>query len=137
MSLFLSRELGSIETGPQTFAGTSVLGTTFLFTKEPVILPEDPLGLLNSVLVQNAGRAILNGTYDYVTLFEEKPYYVKGGNPDYFIIYFQGQWEIYDYSISINPIYFSAENVRYPWNVTSWSVSNIIYNPVPSVTKIL
>jgi hypothetical protein len=135
-NLFLSREVGSIETGPQTFAGTDVVNTTFLFTKEQVIIV-DPIGLLNSVSVQNAGRNILNGTYDYVTLFEEKPYYVKGGNPDYFIIYFEGQWEIYDYGISFNPIYFSAENVRYPWNVINWSVQSPTYNPIPTVTKVL
>lgn len=133
MNLFLPREVGSIETGPQTFRRTNVPNTTFIFTKKP----EDPLGLLSSVIVQNAGRTTLNGTFDYVTLFEEKPYYIKNGDPDFFIIYFENQWEIYDYVLSISPIYFSAENVRYPWNVVNWSVSNPIYNPVPSVLQSL
>jgi hypothetical protein len=136
-NLFLAREIGSIETGPQTFAYTNVVNTTFLFTKEFTILPEDPAGLLNSVLVQNAGRTILNGTFNYVTLFEEKPYYNKDGDPNYFIIFFENQWQIYDYSVSFEPVYFSNENVRYPWHVINWSAANSIYNPVPLVTKVI
>jgi hypothetical protein len=134
-NLFLSREIGSIETGPQTFAGTNVLGTTFNFNPYPPT-PEGP-GLLNSVLVQNAGRNTLNGTYVYITEFNDKPYYIKDSNPDWFIIWFQNRWEIYDYEINFQPIYFSSENVLYPWNVTNWSVLDPIYNPLPTVTKVL
>ena len=133
-NLFLSREVGSIETGPQTFAGTDVLGTTFIFTKE---VPPDPLGLLNSVLVQNAGRSNLNGTFVYITEFNGKPYYNKDSNPDWFIIWFENQWQIYDFFINPLPLYFSSENVLYPWNVTNWSILDSIYNPAPTVTKVL
>ena len=134
-NLFLSREIGSIETGPQTFAGTDVLNTSFIFSSTPVI-PEEP-GLLNSVLIQNAGRNTLNGLFVYITEFEGKPYYVKDSNPDWFIIWFQGRWEIYDFNLSAFPIYFSTQNVPYPWSVTSWSISNSIYSPAPTVTKVL
>lgn len=134
-NLFLSREVGSIETGPQTFAGTYVLNTSFIFSSYPA-LPEDP-GLLNSVLVQNAGRANLNGIYNYITLFENKPYYIKDSNPDWFIIWFENKWEIYDYLLTPFPLYYSSENVLYPWNVINWSVLDPIYNPTPSVTKVL
>jgi hypothetical protein len=133
-NLFLSREVGSIETGPQTFAGTDVLGTTFIFRQEPF---SDPPGLLNSVLVQNAGYEILNGTFVYAAPFEDKQYYIKDENPDLFIIWFSNRWEIYNFGFSASSIYFSSEDVLYPWNVTNWSVFNSIYNPPPTVTKVL
>jgi hypothetical protein len=134
-NLFLSREVGSIETGPQTFAGTDVLGTTFIFRKEPP--PLDPPGLFNSVTVSNAGVGSLNGTFNYTTEFEGKPYYNKDGNADWFIVWFENEWGIYDFSVSFDPIYFSEEDVLYPWNVINWSVLNSIYNPAPDVTKVL
>jgi hypothetical protein len=135
MSLFLSREIGSIETGPQTFAGTDVPNTTFIF-RAPFTIPQDPPGLLNSVLIQNAGRNELNGIFVYVTEFNNKPYYVNNNNSNLFILWFNDRWEIYDFSIDNLPIYFSSENVLYPWVVTNWSISNSIYIPVPTVTKI-
>jgi hypothetical protein len=133
-NLFLPREVGSIETGPQNFVGTNVLGTTFLFTRE---IPLDPPGLLNSVFIQNAGLNNLNGTFVYVTEFNNKPYYIKNSNPDWFIIWFENQWQMYDFSLAQLPIYFSSENVLYPWNVTNWGVLNSIYNPTPTVIKTL
>lgn len=145
MSLFLPREIGSIETGPQTFAGTNVLNTTFNFIKKPLEI-EGP-GLLNSVLVQGAGLNTLNGIFTYTLLFNNKPYYNKDGNSDWFILWFQDYWAInywgiYDFSInSIEPIYFSFENTLYPWNVTTWTAYSdplfLPYNPVPNVSKIL
>lgn len=135
MSLFLPREIGSIETGPQTFAGTNVLGTTFLFIKEPE--PIDPPGLLNSVLVENGGVISLNGVFNYTLEFNGKPYYNKDGNSNLFIVWFEEEWGIYDFSISSLPIYFSTEDVLYPWNVINWSMLNIVYNPIPRVKKIL
>jgi len=135
MSLFLPRESGSIETGPQTFAGTNVLNTTFLFRKEPP--PSDPPGLLNSVLVQNGGWSNLNGTFVYTTLFDNKPYYNKDGNGDWFIVWFNNQWNIYDFSEdAVDPIYFSSENTNYPWSSNNWQVQPG-YGPTPTVTKVL
>ena len=135
MSLFLPREVGSIETGPQTFAGTNVLNTTFLFRKEPV--PVEPPGLLNSVLVSNGGQNSLNGIFSFSVEFNGKQYYNKDFNSDLFIVWFENEWGIYDFSISFDPIYFSPEDVQYPWNVVSWSALNPIYNPVPTATKVL
>jgi hypothetical protein len=134
-NLFLSREIGSIETGPQTFTRTDVLDTTFYFTKF-ILSPDEP-GLLNSVLIQNAGRNTLNGTFTYTTEFQGKPYYNKDGNANLFIVYFNGGWGIYDFSLTSEPIYFGAQDVLYPWAVTSWSVLNPVYNPAPNVTKVL
>ena len=132
-NLFLPREIGSIETGPQIFAKTDVLDTTFYFSKE-IELP----GLLNSVLVQNAGYNNLNGTFNFVSLFEGKPYYNKNGDADLFIVRFNNQWQIYDFNENaIDPIYFSDQNVLYPWNATDWNSLSPIYNPVPTVTKVL
>lgn len=135
-NFFLSRDTGSLETGPQTFAGTTVSNTTFNFNSYPSLLDNIP-GLLNSVLVQNAGLNLSNGTYNYVTLYDNKPYYVNDINADLFIIWFQNKWEIYNFVENVLPIYFSNEDVLYPWNVSNWSVLNTIYNPTPTVTKIL
>lgn len=124
-----------IHEGPQIFAGTNVLNTTFLF-RNPVSV--DPTGLLNSVLVQNGGYAPLNGTFYFVSEFNDKPYYYKFGNNNLFIAYFDNTWGVYDFSENNGfPIYFSNEDVLYPWNVVNWSVSDSIYNPPPSVTKVL
>jgi uncharacterized protein (UPF0297 family) len=136
-NLFLPREVGGIETGPQIFAKTDVLDTTFYFSKENEITVELP-GLLNSVLVQNAGYNNLNGIFDFVSLFEGEPYYNKNGDGSLFIIRFNNQWQIYDFNEnSIDPIYFSDQDVLYPWNATEWNSLSPIYNPVPTVTKVL
>jgi hypothetical protein len=135
-NLFLPRAVGSIETGPQNFVGTDVLNTSFIFTKEPP--PPDPPGLLNSVLVSNAGLESLNGIFVYLTEFEDKQYYIKeDSNPDLFIVWFNNVWGLYNFAINFEPIYFSFEDVLYPWNVTSWTVLNSIYEPAPIVTKVL
>lgn len=132
-TFFLSRNVGSFEIGPQNFVGISIPGTTFYFEK----IVEGP-GLLNSVLVQNGGLNTLNGTFNYVSLFESKPYYNKNGDASLFIVWFNNQWQIYDFNEDvIDPIYFSNEDVLYPWNVTVWNSINSIYNPVPTVTKVL
>lgn len=135
MSLFLPREVGSIETGPQTFAGTSVPNTSFIFTKEIIIV--DPPGLLNSVSIQNAGLSSLNGLYVYVTEFNGKPYYVNQLNGNLFILWFQNNWEIYNFTENPLPIYFSNQDVLYPWVVTNWNSQNPIYNPTPIITKVI
>jgi hypothetical protein len=98
---------------------------------------EDGPGLFNSVLVENAGLSVLNGIYVYVTEFEGKPYYYKPENPSLFILWFEGMWEIYDFDLDGLPIYIGNEDVLYPWNVTVWQSPNPIYEPVPTVTKVL
>lgn len=131
-NLFLPREIGSIETGPQTFAGTDVLDTTFYFSKE-IDLP----GLLNSVLVSNGGHSPLNGTFIYTTEYDNKPYYNKDGVGEYFIVWFNNQWGIYDFNEDdTDPIYYSNEDTLYPWGVESWQ-SQLGYEPIPTVTKVL
>lgn len=135
MNLFLPREPGSIETGPQTFAGTSVPNTSFIFTKEIIIV--DPPGLLNSVSIQNAGLSSLNGLYVYVTEFNGKPYYVNQLNNNLFILWFENNWEIYNFTENPLPIYFSNQDVLYPWVVTNWNSQNPIYNPTPIITKVI
>jgi hypothetical protein len=100
-------------------------------------LPPELPGLLNSVLVQNGGVGDLNGIFNYTTEFGGKPYYNKDGNGNWFIVWFENQWEFYDFSIDFSPIYFGVEDVLYPWDVTVWQTSNPIYNPVPTVTKVL
>jgi hypothetical protein len=94
-------------------------------------------GLTNSVLVSSAGSININGTYIYVTELNNRAYYTKGGGGIFFIVYLDNQWNIFDYSISVNAIYFSSEDVLYPWLVNNWQVLNSIYLPLPSVTKIL
>jgi hypothetical protein len=136
-NLFLPRGLDSIETGSQIFAGTNnVLNTSIFFIQNP--LPPELPGLLNSVLIQNGGYSVLNGVFNYTLEFDEKPYYNKDGNSNYFTAYFENKWQIYDFSEnSLEGIYYSTENVLYPWLVTNWLTINSIYLPVPIVTKIL
>lgn len=133
-NLFLPREVGSVETGSQLFAGTQVSNTTFYFTKE---ITEEP-GLLNSVLVNGGGYNNLNGVFNFVSLFEGNPYYNKNGDGNLFIVRFDDQWQIYDFNENaINPIYFSDQDVLYPWLATNWSSLSATYDPVPTVTKVL
>jgi hypothetical protein len=129
-NFFLPRLAGDTGIGSQIFTkGQEVIN----FVKT---LPE-PFGLLNSLLIQNAGVNNLNGAYDYIMTIQDKPAYIKDSNPDLFILWYDNKWEIYDYILNINPIYISTENVLYPWNVSTWQSFNPIYNPVPIVTKVL
>jgi hypothetical protein len=131
-NLFLSREIGSVETGPQIFAGTSTPDTTFYFKKQQ----EEP-GLLNSVLVSNGGWSRTNGVFNFSAEFEGKPYYNKAGDPDLFIAFFENFWGVYDFAESpLDPIYVSTQNVLYPWNANIWS-SKQGYEPAPNVTKVI
>lgn len=126
---FLPRQVGSIETGPQLFAGTEISNTTFYFA--------EPLDLLNSVSVSNCGLFTLNGIFVYTAMYNNRPYYNKDGNGNLFLVYNNTEWEIYDFGESESPIYFSeSTNSNYPWNVINWNASPG-YEPVPTVTKIL
>jgi hypothetical protein len=129
-NLFLPREVGSIETGPQIFAGTDVPNTTFNF-----VLIVDVPGLLNSVIVQNGGYSQLNGIFNYTTEYNGKPYYNKDGYAYWFIVWIDNKWNIYDFETSIDPIYYSTQDVPYPWNVTIWTAFNPAYNPVPTAIR--
>jgi hypothetical protein len=130
-NLFLAREVGSVETGPQTFAGTTVPDTSIIFAKK-IIIPS----LFSSVLVEGAGVLDVNGVYNYITDFEEKPYYTKGETGDYFIVYFENQWNIYDFQITSFPIYYAEEDVPFPWLVSEWFAFENNFEPVPVVTEI-
>lgn len=132
-TFFLPREVGSIETGAQNFLRAG--NVPFVFQPDPAL--QDVPGLLNSVQVSNAGWNNLNGIFSYTFLFEGKPYYNKDGNSNWFILWFNNQWQIYDFSQNnIDPIYFSTEDVLYPWNVVNWQ-SLPGFGPAPLVTKIL
>jgi hypothetical protein len=129
---FLPREIGSAETGPQIFAGTEILNTTFIFSHL--------LDSISSVLVQNAGLNSINNTYNYITQLNGKPYYNSLNNNNLFMVYFNNQWGIYDFTFSSDPIYLSNENVQYPWNINIWECNNLleeIFPPVPTVTQII
>jgi len=140
-NLFLPREFDSIETGPQIFTKNDGAGSMYFISTTSSSSSSssvfDPPGLLNSVLIQNAGLNQLNGTYIYITEYEGKPYYFKPENPSLFILWYESQWEIYDFDLDSLPIYIGNENVLYPWNVTLWQSPNPIYQPVPTVTKVL
>ena len=100
-----------------------------------IIFEKYPLGLLNSLLVQNAGKQELNGTYNYVDINNLKPFYTKGTEGYYYIIWINNRWDIYDFSFnSSDPLYFSIEDTNYPWQVNSWTVVNINNSPPPSIT---
>jgi hypothetical protein len=137
MSFFLPREQGSIETGPQIFTRTGIQNTRFLFTREPSSSSSSGPILLNSILVSNAGEINVRGTYNFVTTLNEKPYYTKGSEGIFFVIYLDNQWNIFNFNLSSNPIYSSTQNVLYPWLVTTWNSSSPSYLPLPVVTQIL
>jgi len=104
------------------------------------VIPEIPeAGLLSSVLVQNAGEQSLNGIFNFISLYNaEKPYYEKGNLGVHYIGQFEPNiWGIYNFSESLIPVYFSSENVLYPWLVQNWTASNIVSLPTPEVTQII
>jgi hypothetical protein len=110
--------------------------------RSPRVYDQQPAGttpgLLSSVNVQNGGRSNLNGTFVYTTEFQGKPYYNKGGNANLFIAWFENQWNIFDFSENaLDAIYWSPENVLYPWLVNTWYTINSAYLPVPSVDQII
>jgi hypothetical protein len=125
---FLPRLGNDPQSGPIVFTTNGSQNSNVLFTIDY------PLGLLNSFLLQNAGRLNLNGTYNYVDINEEKPYYTNGEDGYYYVIWISNRWDIYDFSLGSDAIYFSNENTNYPWQVTSWTASNSIYNPAPNIT---
>lgn len=136
-TFFLSKKIPEVDSNPLIFMKNNNLLGNFLFTKALVSLVEGP-GLTNDVLISNAGFNNLNGIFNFVSDFNGKPYYNKLGDPRWFILWNSNEWEIYDFEENIaSPIYFSSENVLYPWNVINWSVLNPIYNPLPIVTKII
>jgi hypothetical protein len=95
-------------------------------------------GLLSSVNVQNGGWGNLNGTFNYTTLFQGKPYYNKDGVGSWFIAWFENQWNIFDFSENgLDAIYWSPEDVLYPWMVKTWFTINSAYLPVPKVNQII
>jgi hypothetical protein len=95
-------------------------------------------GLLSSVNVQNGGWGNLNGTFNYTTLFQGKPYYNKDGVSSWFIAWFENQWNIFDFSENgLDAIYWSPEDVLYPWMVKTWFTINSAYLPVPKVNQII
>jgi hypothetical protein len=152
-NLFLPRESDSTETGPQIFTkNDGAEPIDFIFASLDFLFDsssssssseessssssEDDSDLLNSVLVNNGGVSSTNGIYNFVSKFEGKPYYNNDNNC--FIVWFNNLWEIYDFDVdSIYPIYFSEEDVLYPWDVINWLSFDIIYDPPPIVTKIL
>lgn len=125
---FLPRLGNDPQSGPIVFTKNGNQSSDFIFRIDY------PIGLLNSFLMQNAGRIGLNGIYNYVDINDEKPYYTKGEEGYYYVIWINNRWDIYDFSLTSDPIYFSNENTNYPWQVTSWSVSNSIDNPPPNIT---
>jgi hypothetical protein len=75
-----------------------------------------------NVSVVNAGLLNLNGTFNFVSEFNNKPYYEKGSLGLYFILYDNG-WGIYDFTTDSAPIYSSSSNTNYPWEATNWQVN--------------
>ena len=131
---FLPRQIGSVETGPQMFIKTEVPNTTFIFSHL--------LDSVSSVSVQNGGYGTLNQVFNYITQLNNKPYYNVTSNSNLFIVYFSNAWGIYDFELSSEPVYFSTENVMYPWMVTNWQVTDNqnedwFYPPAPNVSQVI
>ena len=88
----------------------------------------------NAVVVSGAGTIAANGTYTKRGVNNGKPYYNLVGEPDTFDIMSVfwdggGAWSITDE----DTLYTSDEDVAFPWQVTTWSMSNG-NAPVPTLT---
>lgn len=129
-TFFLSRSINDFQSGPIIFGTDNNQNSDIIFTTFT------PPGLLNSVMVQNAGYDNLNGIFNYVSTLNNKPYYAKSENGDRYIVWENNLWEIYDFRADFRAFYFSNENVRYPWQVTSWTASSPYYDPPPTVSII-
>lgn len=94
--------------------------------------------IIYNVSVSNGGLLNLNGTFNFVSQFNNKPYYEKGSLGIYFILYDNG-WGIYDFTTDSAPIYFSSSNTDYPWEATNWQVNSNyleIATPAPNLFPI-
>lgn len=125
---FLPRLLNDPQSGPIFFTTGQNQNNNIVFVTE--------IGLTNSIFLQNAGKLELNGEYTFAGINEQKPFYTKGSEGYYYIIWINNRWDIYDFDQNSSAIYFSNENIYYPWQVMSWTASNSIYNPVPNITKL-
>jgi hypothetical protein len=110
--------------------------------RSPRVYDQEPIqsgpGLLSSVDAQNGGWSNLNGSFVYTTEFQGKPYYNKDGNGNWFIAWFENQWNIFDFAENgLDAIYWSPEDVLYPWMVKTWFTINSKYLPVPKVSQFI
>ena len=96
---------------------------------------EEQPPIIYDVSVVNAGLFNLNGIFNYVSEFNNKPYYEKDSNGLYFILYDNG-WGIYDFSTSSEPIYYSSSNTDSPWEATNWQASFEYFAPAPNLFAI-
>jgi predicted butyrate kinase (DUF1464 family) len=78
----------------------------------------------NAVVVSGAGTISANGTYTERGVNDGKPYYNLVGASDTFDInsvYWGGEaWGI----TGEDPLYTSDEDVAFPWQVVTWSMSS-------------
>jgi hypothetical protein len=125
---FLLRLFNDPQSGSILFTTNGTQNSKIVFTIDP--------GLLDSVLVQNAAQTSLDGQYNYITLLEGKPYYTKGSEGYYYIIWINNRWNIFDFSEESDAIYYSNEDVFYPWLVSTWTSLSPQYNPPPTVTRL-
>lgn len=92
-----------------------------------------------NAIVAGAGTAAVNGTYTPRGVHDGKPYYNLEGLPDDptlgAITWYDGAvgWFIFD-NLAGDNTYYSNEAVDFPWEVTTWSLSDGI-EPAPTVTQ--
>jgi hypothetical protein len=84
------------------------------------------LGNYNAVIVSGAGSTEINGAYTKRGIYNDKPYYNLFGQPDSVftscVIWNESNWRVID---SVDDIFYeSSEDVKFPWMVTSWNISN-------------
>jgi hypothetical protein len=94
--------------------------------------------IIYNVSVLNGGLSILNGTFNFISQFNNRPYYEKSSVGLYFILYNNG-WGIYDFSIDSDPIYYSPSNSNYPWEATNWQINSDFLqtaSPLPNLFPI-
>jgi hypothetical protein len=93
----------------------------------------------NAVIVSGAGSEISNDTYTERGEYNDKPYYIRIGDPDQngdnisnsASIYWVEAWIINNSSDGL--LYFSEEDVEFPWLIETWTALNGI-EPPPTLT---
>ncbi len=91
--------------------------------------------VLKMVSVTGGGYGPLNWLFLPTQILQNgKPYYSGQRDPNRAIKWFDGKWGIYDFGASSAPIYYSEEDVLFPWQVTTW-LSQPSYEPAPAVNK--
>jgi hypothetical protein len=112
---------------------------TQLASEEPIPNGNGGPTTFNAVIVSGAGSELSNDTYTERGEYNDKSYYIRIGDPDLngdnisnsTSIYWVEAWIINNSSDGL--LYFSEEDVEFPWLIETWTALNGI-EPPPTLT---